>query len=44
VDDPQATAPRIARAVVDRGAELIRLAEVRRTLEDVYLQLVEEAR
>jgi ABC-2 type transport system ATP-binding protein len=44
VDDPRATAPRIARAVVASGAELIRLAEVHRSLEDVYLQLVEEAR
>jgi ABC-2 type transport system ATP-binding protein len=44
VEDPQATAPQIARALVGTGAELIRLAEVRRTLEDVYLQLMEEAR
>jgi ABC-2 type transport system ATP-binding protein len=43
VDDPRATAPLVARALVGSGAELISLAEVRRTLEDVYLQLVEEA-
>jgi ABC-2 type transport system ATP-binding protein len=42
VDDSRATAPRVARALVGSGAELISLAEVRRTLEDVYLQLVEE--
>jgi ABC-2 type transport system ATP-binding protein len=40
--DPVAVAPQLARALVDRGADLIRLAEVNHSLEDVYLELVQE--
>ncbi|HEY1331164.1 MAG TPA: ABC transporter ATP-binding protein [Actinomycetota bacterium] len=41
-DDPAATTPALARALVAAGADILRLAEVQRTLEDVYLQLVSE--
>jgi ABC-2 type transport system ATP-binding protein len=40
--DPAAVAPQLARALVGRGADLIRLAEVNHSLEDVYLELVQE--
>ena len=40
--DPVAVAPELARALVARGADLIRLAEVNHSLEDVYLELVNE--
>jgi ABC-2 type transport system ATP-binding protein len=42
VDDPRSAAPMVARAIVDSGAGLIHLAEVERTLEDVYLQLLRD--
>jgi ABC-2 type transport system ATP-binding protein len=42
VDDPPAAAPLLARAIVDSGAGLVRLAEVERTLEEVYLQLLRD--
>jgi len=41
-DDVAATTPELARALVAAGADVLRLAEVERTLEDVYLQLVNE--
>jgi ABC-2 type transport system ATP-binding protein len=40
--DPSGVAPLLARAVLDSGADLIKLAEVNHSLEDVYLQLVDE--
>jgi ABC-2 type transport system ATP-binding protein len=40
--DPTALAPELARALVGRGADLVKLAEVSHSLEDVYLQLVHE--
>jgi ABC-2 type transport system ATP-binding protein len=43
VEDPRSAAPILARAIVESGAGLVRLAEVERTLEDVYLQLVRDA-
>jgi ABC-2 type transport system ATP-binding protein len=43
VDDPRVTAPELARALIEHGADLIRLAETERTLEDVYLRLLEDA-
>ncbi len=42
VTDPEATAPEVARAVVGIGASILRLAEIGRSLEDVYLELVED--
>jgi ABC-2 type transport system ATP-binding protein len=40
--DPAALAPELARALIARGADLIKLAEVNHSLEDVYLELVHE--
>jgi ABC-2 type transport system ATP-binding protein len=40
--DPRGVAPHLARAIVDSGADLLKLAEVNHSLEDVYLQLVDE--
>jgi len=34
--------PKLTRALVAAGADVLRIAEVERTLEDVYLQLVDE--
>jgi ABC-2 type transport system ATP-binding protein len=42
VADPNAAAPAVARAVVGAGADLVHLGEVQHTLEDVYLQLIDE--
>lgn len=39
---PSDIAPEIARAVIDAGADLVRLAEVSRSLEETYLRLIEE--
>jgi ABC-2 type transport system ATP-binding protein len=39
---PASVAPDVARAVVAAGANLVRLAEVRHSLEDVYLGLVDQ--
>ncbi|HEX9376394.1 MAG TPA: ABC transporter ATP-binding protein [Actinomycetota bacterium] len=43
VDDAGEVAPRVARAAVAAGADLIRLAEVEHSLEDAYLEIVGEA-
>lgn len=43
VDDPAAAAPGVARALMAAGADIVRLAEAERSLEDVYLQLVNGA-
>jgi ABC-2 type transport system ATP-binding protein len=42
VTDPRAAAPEVARAVVSSGAGLVRLGEASHSLEDVYLELVNE--
>jgi ABC-2 type transport system ATP-binding protein len=39
--EPAAVAPRVVRALVAAGADVIRVAEVEHSLEDVYLELVE---
>lgn len=41
VSDPEAHNPELVRALVGAGAEVQFVGEVRRTLEDVYLKLVE---
>jgi ABC-2 type transport system ATP-binding protein len=43
VDDPEAHNPEIVRALVDAGAEIQFVGELRRSLEDVYLQLVQNS-
>lgn len=42
VGDPLEDNPRVVRFFVERGVELLRVAEQARTLEDVYLDLVRE--
>ena len=42
VADPRAAAPRVTRALVAAGADVVSIAEARHSLEDVYLQLVDE--
>ncbi|MDR1998733.1 MAG: ABC transporter ATP-binding protein, partial [Frankiaceae bacterium] len=42
VDDPEAAAPQVARALVNAGADILSLAESRHSLEDIYLELIDE--
>ena len=42
VTDPEAVAPELTRALVAAGAEVLSIGENRHSLEDVYLQLVDE--
>ena len=42
VTDPAQAAPAVTRALVAAGADVLSIAEPRHTLEDVYLQLVED--
>jgi ABC-2 type transport system ATP-binding protein len=42
VSDARAVAPEVTRALVAAGADLLSLSEDRHSLEDVYLQLVDE--
>ncbi len=42
VSDPDSAAPSIARALVGAGADILSLAESRHSLEDVYLELIDE--
>ncbi len=42
VSDPEVAAPAVARVLVDAGADILSIAESRRTLEDVYLELIDE--
>jgi ABC-2 type transport system ATP-binding protein len=40
--DPDAAAPGVARALVNAGADILSITESRHSLEDVYLELVDE--
>jgi ABC-2 type transport system ATP-binding protein len=42
VSDPELAGPRVARALVAAGAEILSIAESRHSLEDVYLDLIDE--
>ncbi len=42
VVDPDATAPVVARTLVGAGVDILSIAESRRSLEDVYLELIDE--
>jgi ABC-2 type transport system ATP-binding protein len=42
VSDPEIAAPAVARALVSAGADILSIAESRHSLEDVYLQLIDE--
>ena len=43
LDDPEANNPELIRWLVERGADVQFVGELRRSLEDVYLQLVRES-
>ena len=40
--DPAAAAPGVTRALVADGADVLSITETRHSLEDVYLELIEE--
>ncbi len=42
VADPDLAAPALARALVAAGADILSIAESRHSLEDVYLELIDE--
>ena len=42
VSDPELAAPQVARALVGAGADILSIAESRHSLEDVYLELIDE--
>jgi len=42
VSNPEVAAPAIARALVGAGADILSLGESRHSLEDIYLQLIDE--
>jgi ABC-2 type transport system ATP-binding protein len=42
VADPTAAAPAITRALASAGADVLSIGESRHSLEDVYLQLVDD--
>ncbi len=42
VADPRAVAPQVTRALVAAGADVVSISESRHSLEDVYLQLIDE--
>jgi ABC-2 type transport system ATP-binding protein len=42
VSDPALAAPQVARALVGAGADILSIAESRHSLEDVYLELIDE--
>jgi len=43
VSDPAKAAPAVTRALVAAGADVLSIAESKHTLEDVYLELVEDS-
>lgn len=42
VSDPDVAAPKVARALVGAGADILSIAESRHSLEDVYLELIDD--
>jgi ABC-2 type transport system ATP-binding protein len=42
VSDPEEVAPELTRAPVAAGADVLSIAEGRHSLEDVYLEIVDE--
>jgi ABC-2 type transport system ATP-binding protein len=42
VADPRNVAPQVTRALVAAGADVVSISESRHSLEDVYLQLIED--
>jgi ABC-2 type transport system ATP-binding protein len=44
VSDPGLAAPAVTRALVNAGADVLSIGEARHSLEDVYLELIDEDR
>jgi ABC-2 type transport system ATP-binding protein len=42
VSDPEISAPQVARALVGAGADILALTEAHHSLEDIYLELIDE--
>jgi ABC-2 type transport system ATP-binding protein len=42
VSDPRVAAPEVTRALIDAGADVLSIGEAKHSLEDVYLELVDE--
>ena len=42
VADPRVAAPAVTRALVASGADVLSIAELRHSLEDVYLELIQD--
>jgi len=42
VSDPELAAPQVARALVGAGADILSLTEAHHSLEDIYLELIDE--
>ena len=42
VSDPRVAAPELARALVAAGADVLSISEARHSLEDVYLELIDD--
>ena len=42
VSGPEVAAPQVARALVSAGADILSIGESRHSLEDVYLELINE--
>ncbi len=42
VTDPERAAPDVTRALVGAGADVLSIGEARHSLEDVYLELIDE--
>ena len=42
VSDPDVAAPGVTRALVAAGADVLAISETRHSLEDVYLELIDE--
>ena len=43
LENPERTNPQIIRILVDRGADVLFVGELRHSLEDVYLQMIQES-
>lgn len=42
ISDPAIAAPAVTRALVSAGADVLSIAESRHSLEDVYLELIDQ--
>jgi ABC-2 type transport system ATP-binding protein len=42
ISDPRVAAPAVTRALVGIGADVLSISEAQHSLEDVYLELVDE--